>query len=403
MNQESVAVKPEAEMNAPDNHITTLELNGKKIVLLGTAHVLSDSAREVREQMDLLNPDTVCVELCESRYKSLKEKDKWKNLDIVKVIREGKAFLMLANMILSSFQKRVGADLESAPGDEMVTAFQLAEEREKKVVLADRDINVTLKRAWTLSGFKDRMSIMEMLLESLFVKEDVNEAELQELLKGQDMMTEMMNTFAEKLPKVKQVLIDERDRFIAEKILRAEGNVVLAVIGRGHLEGIVRHLQNPSAYDASIETVPEKKKKKVWPWVFSAVIIGLLAVGFIKGGADVALSMIWAWWLVSAIITSIFTLPMLPHPVTFLLAWVAPLVKLVAPPLSAGLLMAPAEAIFRKPRVSDMENLNEDIQTFKGFWKNRVTRILLVFAGATVGASIGHTVALFWIAKLLAK
>ena len=142
-----------------------IEKDNKEIYILGTAHVLQDSKLEVEQLIAEVDPDAVCVELCESRYNSLKDKNRWKNLDIIKVIREGKGFLLFANMILTSFQKRIGTDLESAPGDEMIAAFEIAEQKGKKVVLADRDINVTLRRAWRLSSFSDKMKIVDALFE----------------------------------------------------------------------------------------------------------------------------------------------------------------------------------------------------------------------------------------------
>ena len=176
-----------------------IEKDNKEIYILGTAHVLQDSKLEVGQLIAEVDPDAVCVELCESRYNSLKDKNRWKNLDIIKVIREGKGFLLFANMILTSFQKRIGTDLESAPGDEMIAAFEIAEQKGKKVVLADRDINVTLRRAWRLSSFSDKMKIVDALFEALFSKEEIKKEDVKELLNGKDMMNEMMSAFAEKL------------------------------------------------------------------------------------------------------------------------------------------------------------------------------------------------------------
>jgi pheromone shutdown-related protein TraB len=388
--------------NEAGKNWVTINKNGKEITILGTAHVLSDSKKEVEELIDSLNPDTVCVELCDSRYQSLQDKNRWKNLDIVKVIRDGKGFLLLANMVLSSFQKRVGADLESAPGDEMITAFKTAEEKGKKVVLADRDINVTLRRAWGYSSFGDKMKIFEMLFESLFVKEEINKKDIKELMEGKDMMTEVMNTFAENLPKAKEVLIDERDQFLANKIKNSGGTKILAVVGKGHQKGIISTIENDTPYNPGIEQIPPKGKfGKIFPWAFGALIIAIIVYGFLKG-SSVGLSMLWAWVIASGSVTSLFALLVLSHPLTILAAWIAAPIKLFAPTISAGMIMAPVEAMMRKPQVKDFEKLNDDIMTFKGFIKNRVTRILIVFAASTIGAIIGHTWAFVWIAKILA-
>ncbi len=379
-----------------------IQKDGKDIYILGTAHVLADSKKEVEELINTIDPDTVCVELCDSRYQSLKDKNRWQNLDIVKVIRQGKGFLLFANMVLSSFQKRIGLDLESAPGDEMITAFQLAEAKNKKVVLADRDVNVTLRRAWQLSSFSDKMKILELLMEALFTKEEIKKEDVKEMMQGKDVMNEMMTTFAEKLPKAKEVLIDERDRYLAHRIITAEGKKIIAVVGKGHLKGIQETIEKGFNYDPIIETVPPAGiGTKIFPWLLGLAILALIVLGFMKG-SNVGVSMLWAWVLASGACTSIAALAVMAHPLTIISAWIAAPIKLIAPPISAGILLAPLEAVLRKPQVKDFESLNNDIQTVKGFFKNRVTKILVVFVAVTIGAIVGHTAAIVWITKILA-
>jgi pheromone shutdown-related protein TraB len=380
-----------------------LHVGEKEIYILGTAHVLEESRKEVEELIDSIDPDSVCVELCESRYQSLKDKNRWQNLDIVRVIREGKGFLLLVNMILSAFQKRVGLEMRSAPGDEMITAFRIAEERNKKVVLADRDINITLRRAWKLSSFWDKTKILTVLLEAFFINEDINEENVSELLHGDNMINEMMAEFAKKLPKVKGVIIDERDFYLAHNITTAPGNKIVAIVGKGHLQGIQAAIESKSNYDPEIETVPPSGiGSKLFPWLIGLVLLSLIVLGFMKG-SNVGVSMLWAWIFSSGLCTSLAALAVMAHPVTIISAWLTAPIKLIAPPISAGIVLAPLEAILRKPQVKDLENLNSDIQTFKGFFSNRVTRILIVFAAVTIGAIIGHTIAIIWITKILAS
>lgn len=396
------AVKKPAGKAKGGNSIR-LKVNGKDITILGTAHVLADSKREVEEMIRKLDPDTVCVELCDSRYQSLKNKDRWRSLDIVKVIREGKGFLLLANMILAAFQKRIGVDLESAPGDEMITAFQLAEERKKNVVLADRDVNVTLKRAWGLSKFRDKMNILELLTETMFEKDKVEKEDIDKLMKGEDMFNEVMGMFAEKLPKVKEVFIDERDMYIANKIVTAPGKKILAVVGKGHLKGIERDILKKAAYRPEIEQLPKPSVlPKLLPWFIFGIILVVIVIGFFKG-SDVGLSMLWAWVIASGTSTAVFAAAALAHPLTVLASYIAAPIKLIVPTISAGLVLAPLEAFLRKPTVHDFEKLNTDMLSFRGFFRNRVLKILVVFIGATIGAIIGHTIAIIWIARLLAK
>jgi pheromone shutdown-related protein TraB len=379
-----------------------IEKDGKEIYILGTAHVLSESKKEVEELINNIDPDTVCVELCNSRYQALKDRNRWKNLDIVKVIRQGKGFLLFANMVLSSFQKRIGLNLESAPGEEMITAFQLAEAKNKRVILADRDINVTLRRAWVLSSFLDKMQIIELLIGALFTKEEIKKENVKELLQDNDIMSEMMTTFAEKLPRAKEVLIDERDRYLANRILSAEGGKIAAVVGKGHLNGIKELIENGFEYSPVIEKVPPAGiGSKILPWIVGILVLAFIIFGFLKGG-NTGISMLWAWVFASGICTSLAALAVMAHPLTIISAWLAGPIKLIAPPLSAGILLAPLEAILRKPQVKDFENLNADIQTAGGFFKNRVTKILVVFVAVSLGAIIGHTVAFVWIVKILA-
>ncbi len=308
-------------------------------------------------------------------------------------------------MILSSFQKRIGKDLNSKPGEEMIKAINIAEEKGKRVELVDRDVNLTLKRAWSLSKFSDKIKIIEVLLESIFSNEKIEKEEIETLMANGDMISSMMNELASKLPKVKEVLIDERDYYIAKKISTTTGTRILAVVGKGHIDGIMKLLQS-SSFDKELKEIeeipPEKKSKKLLPYIFGGLIIMLFVLGFLKGTA-VGMDMLFAWIVASGITTSIFALLVGAHPITIALSWLAAPIKILIPPVSAGIFLAPIEAILRKPRVIDFENLNNDIMSLKGFFRNRVTKILIIFVAVTIGAIIGHTIAIIWMAKILAS
>ncbi|MCX7821652.1 MAG: TraB/GumN family protein [Brevinematales bacterium] len=388
-----------------EENLFRLTIDDREIYLLGTAHVLEKSKEEVEKYINELDPDTVCVELCEARYNSLKDENRWQNLDIVKVIKEGKAFLLLANMILSSFQKRIGKNLKTKPGVEMLEAIKLAEEKSKRIVLVDRDVNLTLKRAWALSNFSDKMKILEVLFESIFSNEKVEKEEIENLLENGDLISSMMDELSTKLPKVKEVLIDERDYYIANKIFNSEGKKILAVVGKGHINGIIKFLEKKEfkTPPEEFESIPEGKKlSKLTPYIFGLIIAVLFVLGFMKG-TKVGIDMLYAWIIASGITTSLAALMVMAHPVTIILSWLAAPIKLILPPISAGIFLAPIEAVLRKPRVIDFENLNEDLTTFRGFIKNRVTKILLVFAAVTIGAIVGHTIAIVWMTKILAS
>ncbi|MCR4421068.1 MAG: TraB/GumN family protein [Exilispira sp.] len=385
-----------------NDNIKVIEIKDKKIILVGTAHVIKESVEKVRQAIDEYKPDKIAVELCNSRYSSLQDKNRWEKLDIIKVIKEGKGFLLLATMILSSFQKRIGLDLGSAPGAEMIEAVDIAKEKNIDLILADRDVNVTLKRAWTLSKFKDKIRILEVLIESIFTKEKLSEEDIQNILKDGDLLSTMMNEFAKELPEVKKVFIDERDEYIANKILSSEGKIILAVVGRGHLEGIANKIESGFEYDYSIEQVPIKKNNSnLIGWIITLIIIGLFASGFFIKGPKVVLSMLKYWVLISGASCFISSILVLSHPLTILASWIVAPITTLNPTVGAGMFLAIIEATFRKPRVSDFENLTEDIQRFKGYFNNRILHALVVFLGTSIGASIGTFIGIPWITSLL--
>jgi pheromone shutdown-related protein TraB len=368
-------------------------LGDREIHIVGTAHVSRESRDEVRDVIEGVDPDTVCVELDEGRYHSLRNQDRWKNLDIVKVLREKKGFMLFANMVLSSFQKKIGLELESAPGAEMIEAIDLAESKGKQLVLADRDINLTLSRAWGLSSFWDKMKIMSTLLDAVFTNEEVKKEDIQGMMKGEDVMAEMMGVFAEKLPMAKRVLIDERDAFLAHRILTAPGKKIVAVVGKGHLRGILARIEADAPYDASIEEAPKSGIiGKIIPWVIIAAVLALLVLGFVKGfqhgglagGANNFFQMLIRWVLVNGIFTAVPILFALANPLTLLSCFV------IGPFLRGrGIMVALVEATVVKPQVKDFESLPQDMTSFKGFFKNRVTHILLVMVLGTIGAWAG--------------
>ncbi len=379
-----------------------IEKNGKRIILIGTAHVSKESVQQVRDAIDLFKPDKVAVELCESRYASLNDKNRWENLDIIKVIKEGKGFLLLATMILSSFQKRIGLDFGSAPGAEMIEAINIAKEKGIDLVLSDRDINVTLKRAWSLSKFNDKIKIIELLIESIFSKEKIDQSELDKIMEDGDLLSTMMNEFAKELPKVKRVLIDERDEYIANKILNTDGNTIIAVVGKGHLNGIVNKIENGFEYDKNIEQVPIKKNKNnLIGWIITIAIVALFALGFFVKGPKVVLSMLKYWILISGFSCFVSSIIVLSHPFTIIASWVVAPVTTLNPTIGAGMFLAIIEATFKKPRVVDFENLTQDITKFKGYFKNRILHALVVFFATSIGASIGTFIGIPWITSLL--
>ena len=371
-----------------------LELGGRKITLVGTAHVSAQSIEEVKNTIKELKPDCVAVELDEKRADSIQNDQRYSDLDIVKVIREGKAFLVLANLMLASFQKRMGQNIGVKPGDEMLAAIKTAEEMGIATSMVDRPVQTTLQRAWAKNGFMGKMGLLSSLLASAFSKEEVDESEI-EALKQKNEMDNMMGELSKEMPVIKEVLIDERDKYLASKIWESQGNNIVAVLGAGHLAGVEAHLNQIAAGGESsdvseISELPAKKSlAKFIGWLIPAVIIGFIAAGFIYGGRKAGTAMLSTWVLWNGIPSAVLSIVALAHPVTIIISFLAAPFTSLCPFIGVGFVSGIVQAVICKPRVRDMENLSEDVQSIKGFYRNRILRVLLVFILSSVGSSIG--------------
>ena len=371
-----------------------LELSGRKITLVGTAHVSAQSIDEVTNTIRAIKPDCVAVELDEKRADSIQNGQKFSELDIVKVIREGKVFLVLANLILSSFQKRMGQNIGVKPGDEMLAAINVAAEMGIPTTMVDRPVQVTLRRAWAKNSFFGKMGLLASLLASAFSKEEVDESEI-EALKQKNEMDSMMASLSEEMPVIKEVLIDERDKYLASKIWESEGSNIVAVLGAGHLSGVEAHLNKiaggtETSDVSAISDVPNKKSAaKFIGWLIPAVIIAFIAAGFIYGGRKAGTAMLSTWILWNGIPSAVLSVVALAHPVTIIVSFLAAPFTSLCPFIGVGFVSGIVQAMVCKPRVKDMENLSEDVQSIKGFYRNRILRVLLVFILSSVGSSIG--------------
>ena len=368
-----------------------LSLNGRTITLIGTAHVSAESVAEVENAIREIKPDSVAVELDEKRADSIRNKDKYRELDIVKVLRRGEGFLLLANLVLASFQRRMGQNVGVNPGDEMLAAMRVADELSIPTVMADRAIQVTLKRAWAKNSFWGKCKLLATLLSSAFSNEDLSAQDI-ENIKEKNEMDSMMNELSEYMPVVKEVLIDERNVFLANSIWNASGNSVVAVLGAGHLDGVVENLEKIAggqAVDvASIDEVPPKKGfAKIAGWIIPVLIIGLIISGFIYGGTQLGTKMIKSWILWNGACAAGLTLLAAGHPITILVAFVSAPITSLCPFIGCGFVTAIVQAFVCKPKVKDMETLQDDV-TFIGFYKNRILRILLIFILSSLGSSV---------------
>lgn len=377
---------------------TTVEVAGKRITIIGTAHVSAESVKDVTEAIDELEPDRVCVEIDEARFRAMTQGQDWSNLNIYRVIRERKGFLLLGNLVLQSFQRRIGEELGIKPGEEMREAVRAADEREIPVALCDRDIQVTLRRAWASTGLWGKNKMLAALLSSLFSREELSTEEIEEL-KQKSALQGMMEELAEFLPQAKAVLIDERDQYLAKRIFeQAETNIV-AVVGAGHVNGIVSHLQQLAENAESVrldelDVIPPKKPiTRALPYVIPALVLGLIGWGFVQSGWQGGLELFMRWVLVNGTLSAIGALVALAHPVTIVASFVAAPITSMNPTIGVGIVAGLLEAVVRKPRVLDFESLQHDILSVRGFFRNRVTHVLLVFFFSSLGSAIGTFVA----------
>lgn len=391
--------KPKAKHAEPKN-IDRIIVEDKEIILVGTAHISKESAKLVRDTIEKEKPDAVGVELCKKRHDTIADKKKWEDTKITQIIKEGKTYLFLTNLLLSSFQKRLGKDLEIRPGQEMIEAIEAGKKTSAHIVLLDRDIQVTLKRAWKEMGFFEKFRLTSSLVSDLIDPEEIEE-EMIEKLKEKDMLTELLEELGKQIPSAKKVLIDERDIYIANKILASPGKKIVAVVGAGHIEGIKRHLKKREDI-TPLEKIPDGSKwTKVISYGIPLALVGIIAYGFIvKGSSILALQMLGSWFLINAILSALGVLLALGHPLTIIAAFVSAPFTAIHPAISVGMVAGLVEAKIREPRVKDFQDLSE-ITSIKGFYTNRVSRILLVASLSNLGGTIGTFISLPYLLSLL--
>lgn len=383
-------------------NVTVIEREGRTIYLIGTAHVSRASVEEVERVIELVRPDTVCVELCEARYSALTDESRWKKLDIFKVIREGKTLFLLANLAVGAYQRRLGEELGVKPGAELLAGIDKAHAVGAEVVLADRDIHITLKRTWGNLGFWKKTKLLGAIMGSLFAKEDKGEALKIEELKEQAHLSELMAEFARAMPEVKEPLIDERDQFLVSKIEEAPGERIVAVVGAGHVAGMKTWFGKPIDRER-ISQLPQKRS--LWgllKWVIPALLIGAFYLGISNQGAQSAEEMLLAWVIPNSVAAALLTLLVGATFVGVVTAFFASPITSLNPLLGAGMVVGLVEAWKRKPTVEDCENINRDVQSLRGFFRNPFTRVLIVAVAATIGSAVGAWIGLTWVITLVA-
>jgi len=386
------------DMTNNDN-IHRLTFEDKEITLIGTAHVSRESADLVVKVIEEEKPDTVCVELCESRYKAIKQKNRWQNTDLIKVIREKKSFLLLSNLLLTSFQKKIGQKLGIKPGEEMIRAMDSADSVGAHIHLADRDIRITLSRTWRLMGLWTKMKLLAQLVTSMGEVDSIKEEDI-EKMKDKDVLETLLSEIGKTLPELRRILIDERDMYLTEKIRSAPGKRIVAVVGAGHVPGIKRGWNEAIDLNALDELPPKGKLFSFLKWGIPALVVGLIVLGFFYAGASAGTHMIKWWVLANAVFAGLGAAIALAHPLTILSAIVASPITSLNPMIAAGWVAGLVETFIGKPKVKDFENLPADILSLKGFWKNKITRILLIVVFTNLGSSLGAFVAIPLMARV---
>jgi pheromone shutdown-related protein TraB len=396
---------PLTQMNVLEGQpLEIVERDGVRYTILGTAHVSKSSADAVEYLIKTGEFDAVAIELDAGRHAALTDPDRWAKMDLFKVLREGKAGMMAANLALSAFQQRIADQFGIEPGQEMRVAIKSAKEANLPLLLVDREVGITLRRVYRNVGFWQRITLFSGLLAGVFSNEKISEEDIEKLKQG-DMLEATFSEFAQSSEKLYTPLIAERDQYMAAKLRdnavtngQPKHKNVLVVIGAGHLKGLVNHLKTDTEDSKEVrkrlEVIPPPETwTKLIPWVLAALVIVIFVLGFLRNPNE-GREMVVNWALITGGLGAVGALAALAHPVTILVTALAAPITTLHPLLGVGIFSAAVELWFRKPNVGDFNNLRKDVTSLQGWYKNRVARVLLVFILSSVGASVG-----FWLAS----
>ncbi|MCW8960347.1 MAG: TraB/GumN family protein [Ignavibacteriaceae bacterium] len=394
---------PETENIIQKNYSEDVHLfkkDGREFIIVGTAHISRQSADLVKQVIENEKPDVVCVELDEKRFKALSEKNRWENLDLKQIIREKQLSTLIINLVLASYQKKLGEKLGVSPGTELLEAVKVAEENKIPIELCDREIRITLRRAWHSMSFWQKIKFLTGGLAGIFEKQELTEEKLAEL-RSKDVLSEMMEELGKAMPVLKRVLIDERDAYIAEKMQKVSGKKIVSVVGAGHVNGIINYFNNNSRVSfEEIEKIPSSSPvTKIIGWGIPAIIIAsILFIGYNKGLSEAGDNAIF-WILANGIPSAIGAMIALAHPLTILTAFLAAPITSLSPLIGAGYVAAFVQVYFQPPLVKDFQHVAESARKISMWWKNKLLKVLLVFILASLGSVLGTYVGLFEIVK----
>lgn len=379
--------------------IKTVQVNGATITLVGTAHVSQQSVDLVEEKIRTGEYDRIAIELCPPRFQNLVQKSMWKNLDIYQVLRQGKGSLLLINLALSAYQKRLAEKIGVEPGQEMIKAIELSAEYNLPLEVIDRDITTTLQRMYSEVSLWQKIKLFSSLIASIFIGEDVTEQQIEDLKEG-DMLHSLVEEFGEVLPSVKKILIDERDLFMVGKLIEMtqsedQPKNILAMVGAGHLVGMLPAFDDPPTAETLKELdykPPPGKTGYYFGWGLGLFILSMFGVGYARS-PELGLDLILQWIVINGGLSALGAAIAFAHPLSVLTAFLAAPLTSLNPSIGAGMVVGIVESYIRKPKVADFESMREDIAYFSKWWKNGVIRVFLIFFFANLGSAIGTFIA----------
>lgn len=372
-------------------NVTRIQYQDKEILLIATAHVSQESVELVQRTIEEERPDSVCIELDEQRYQSFRDPNAWEQTDVVQVIKSKRVGYLLASLAISSYQRRIAKNLGVNVGGEMIQGIESAKAVGAELVLADRNIQATFLRIWRKLSAWEKAKLLSSLLFDMDDEEEVTEQTVKDLLQ-QDMLESVMASMKQEYPKIGQILISERDQYLANHIKSAPGQKVVAVLGGAHVPGVKEEIFREQNMEEISQVPPSGKAGKIVGWAIPVAIVALLVYGFVQN-TQIGLHQLSLWVLWNGSLAALFTLLCLGHPLSILTAFVVAPISSLNPFLACGWFAGLVEAAIRKPTVKDVQNIPNDIFSLKGFFKNRFLKILMVVIMANIGSTIGTLVA----------
>ena len=370
--------------------VHSIQFQDKTILLIGTAHISQESVDLVEEVISKEQPDCVCLELDDKRFKSLTQKKQWQSLDLKQIIKKKQLSTLMINLLMASYQKKLGGQLGVQPGAELLHAAKTAEQNNIPIALIDRDVRITLRRAWKSTSFFKKGYLLTTIFASLFDSTEISEEKLAEM-KQKDVLSGLMDEMGSVLPDVKKVLIDERDIYLCEKIKIAEGKQIVAVVGAGHVAGIKEIFKNNHSDELDeITTIPPVSPLwKAIGWSIPLLIIGsLITIGIQKGAAVAGANLLY-WILANGIPSAIGGILAFANPFTVIGAFVAAPITSLTPVIGAGYVAAFIQVMRTPPVVKEFETVGDDMGSIGGWWRNKLLRLFLVFLFTGLGSSVG--------------